>query len=321
MPPVSRAWSRPRRRYVALLIVTIGLFILIPQAGLVWQSFAVLRNLQVDAVAGALLAIALTFPWAATSYHFLARRRLVYHRTVLVAVANMFTNRLLPAGVGSMATFFVYLRKRKHTVNQATSVVAVNNFMGFFSHGCLLAALLIFNHHGFKGFSGPVVKPGAVFVFLVLGSGIFAFALSRTAWRRRLLLFCASLSRDIFFYKRFPLRLTGAFLSSTALTIANATSLWFCVQAVHGHLGITAALAVFTFGIIAGTATPTPGGLGGTEAGLLAGLIGYHLPSQTAIAAIVLYRLLSYWLTLAVGGVTYAYVEWRGYLHRFEPAN
>ena len=319
MQPVSYVWSRPHRRYVALIIVTVALVILLPQIPMLAQSWQLLRAVSVSAIVGSLICLGLTFPLAASTYHYLARRRLVYRRTLLVALANMFTNRLLPAGTGSIATFFVYLRKRKHTVSQATSVVAVNNFLGLVSHSVLLLGLLSVDPAGFGGFTVPRLQPSLVAV-IVVGLAVSAIVIVRNkAWHRRPQTFISSLRRDLSFYGRFPLRLTGAFVTSTLLTVMNALALWYCVQAVHGSLSVLAALIVFTIGMIAGTATPTPGGLGGTEAGLLAALIGYHVPSQTALAAVVLYRLLSYWLTLGLGAITYIYVERRGYLHRFEP--
>ena len=321
MQPVSRTWSRPRYRFLVLLIFALSLYVIVPQVSLVWQSISLVRNLRPSDMVCAIVSLALTFPLAANSYHFLARRRLIYHRTILIALANMFTNRLLPAGAGSIATFFVYLRKRKHTVNQATSVVAVNNFLGIISHGCLLAGLLVFDRHGFKGLSLPIVDSKVVVFGLVSVAIAACLAIGQTARRQRIGAFVRSLSRDVLFYWRFPLRLTAASVSSTLLTIANALSLYFCVLAVNGRIGLLAALAVFTFGIVVGTLTPTPGGLGGTEAGLLAGLIGYHVPSQTALAVVVLYRLITYWLTLALGAASYVYVEKRGYLHRFEPVD
>jgi uncharacterized protein (TIRG00374 family) len=75
-----------------------------------------------------------------------------------------------------------------------------------------------------------------------------------------------------------------------------------------------AVFLVFTFGIALGTATPTPGGLGGIEAGLVAGLIIYHVDSATALATVLLYRLLSYWLPLLVGAAALVYSQRQRYI-------
>ena len=60
--------------------------------------------------------------------------------------------------------------------------------------------------------------------------------------------------------------------------------------------------------------TPTPGGLGGVEAGLVAGLVAYRVASADALAAVLVYRLVSYWLMLAIGAAAFVIAERRGYL-------
>lgn len=303
-----------RGRWLGLGLSGLGLYVLLPQTGTFSSSLQQLQRVQVIPVLGAVFAIGITFFLAAATYHFLARQPLLFRRTVLVAVANMFTNRLLPAGTGSIATFFMYLRRRRHSISQATSVIAVNNFLGFLSHACLLTLLFVVDPNSFRGLRLPSFRP---VVFIGILVGIVAIVLivgSKKAWRRRSSRIARSLGRDLTFYRRYPLRLSGAFATSLALTIANAATLWFCCHAVQVAIGPVAALTVFTIGMVAGTITPTPGGLGGAEAGLLAGLVAYRVGSGQALAAVLLYRLLSYWLTLLVGAVTYIYVDRRGYL-------
>jgi uncharacterized protein (TIRG00374 family) len=49
----------------------------------------------------------------------------------------------------------------------------------------------------------------------------------------------------------------------------------------------------------------TPGGLGFVEAGLLGTLTLAGVPGPAALAATLLYRLVSYWLPIPAGGVAY----------------
>jgi uncharacterized protein (TIRG00374 family) len=49
----------------------------------------------------------------------------------------------------------------------------------------------------------------------------------------------------------------------------------------------------------------TPGGLGFVEAGLVGTLTLAGVPGPEALAATLLYRLVSYWLPIPVGGVAY----------------
>jgi uncharacterized protein (TIRG00374 family) len=49
----------------------------------------------------------------------------------------------------------------------------------------------------------------------------------------------------------------------------------------------------------------TPGGLGFVEAGLVGTLTLAGVPGSAALAATLLYRLVSYWLPIPAGGVAY----------------
>jgi uncharacterized protein (TIRG00374 family) len=111
--------------------------------------------------------------------------------------------------------------------------------------------------------------------------------------------------RQLLVYRRRPLRLLAALATSTVLTISNVCCLWFCAQALGVHASLFVMLIIFSFGIGLSTAAPTPGGIGGMEAGLWAGLVAYHTPHGLALAVVLLYRLVSYWLPLLLGVVAF----------------
>ena len=58
---------------------------------------------------------------------------------------------------------------------------------------------------------------------------------------------------------------------------------------------------VYFAGAIIGSAVPTPGGLGGIEAAMSAGLIAIGVDSGTAVSSVLLYRLATYWLPIPFG--------------------
>jgi len=55
----------------------------------------------------------------------------------------------------------------------------------------------------------------------------------------------------------------------------------------------------------------TPGGLGVVEPALAAALVAARLPATKAMAAVLLYRFISFWLILAIGWVLYWIVRKR----------
>jgi uncharacterized protein (TIRG00374 family) len=56
---------------------------------------------------------------------------------------------------------------------------------------------------------------------------------------------------------------------------------------------------VYLTGSAIGSIIPTPGGIGAVEAGLTAGLTAAGVP--VAVSAVLLFRLLTFWLTIPFG--------------------
>ena len=54
-------------------------------------------------------------------------------------------------------------------------------------------------------------------------------------------------------------------------------------------------------GSVVSSAAPTPGGIGAVEATLIAGLTSAGMASTTAVAAVILFRLATFWVPLLPG--------------------
>jgi uncharacterized protein (TIRG00374 family) len=61
-------------------------------------------------------------------------------------------------------------------------------------------------------------------------------------------------------------------------------------------------------------ASPTPGGLGAIEAALVAGLTGVGIHAGPAVAAVIVYRLSTYWLPIVPGWISWRVLQKRGYV-------
>ena len=58
-----------------------------------------------------------------------------------------------------------------------------------------------------------------------------------------------------------------------------------------------------------GAIVPTPGGVGAVEAALTAGLVAAGLHGTEAASAVLLFRLLTFWLPVPIGWVALNYLE------------
>ena len=123
---------------------------------------------------------------------------------------------------------------------------------------------------------------------LIVTNALNAFAaivilLIARRWRQRLLHSAAQVGIQLLSYRQRPSSLLGALLSSISRTLCNVASLYFCLLALNVHLSFIQVLIAFTVGVTLGTITPTPGGLGGVEAGLIAGLVAYRVSGADAL--------------------------------------
>ena len=71
---------------------------------------------------------------------------------------------------------------------------------------------------------------------------------------------------------------------------------------------------VFLAGNALGSAAPTPGGVGAVEAALIAGLITVGVPKEVAAPAVLLFRLLTLWLPVVPGWLSFTHLTRKGAL-------
>lgn len=302
-----------RQRLLILAGAIIIFYVIVPQLGNFHRSLAFINDAQPSLLALSLIGSALSYVAAAGTYCLLALRPLKYLRTLVIQLAGMFVNRLLPAGIGGIGVNYLYLRKSRHSPTQAASVVAANNSLGIIGHVLLLAAFLLSLHNDLPGLQLRHINNMKLIAVIALLAGLL-WVIFYKRYGQQLVRNIRAFLVQLLAYRHRPRRLTAALLCSMGLTLSNVLSLWFCVLAMHISLPFIAVLIVFSFGIALGTATPTPGGLGGVEAGLVAGLVIYHVDSAPALAAVLVYRLISYWLPLAVGAIAFIISQQRGYI-------
>jgi uncharacterized membrane protein YbhN (UPF0104 family) len=73
--------------------------------------------------------------------------------------------------------------------------------------------------------------------------------------------------------------------------------LWACFRGFGVHLALTVVLMGYLIGQLGGL-LPIPGGLGGVEGGLVGTLVVYGVPVRDAVAAVLAYRVIQFWIPL-----------------------
>lgn len=101
--------------------------------------------------------------------------------------------------------------------------------------------------------------------------------------------------------------------SGNLLVIAGSVGYWAWDNAVlwaaFHAFGFSPAITVILMGYLIGQLggiLPLPGGLGGIDGGLIGTLIVYGTPAAAAAAAVIVYRVILFWLPLLVGAVAFS---------------
>jgi uncharacterized membrane protein YbhN (UPF0104 family) len=94
--------------------------------------------------------------------------------------------------------------------------------------------------------------------------------------------------------------------------LLDAVCLWMCLRAVGDAPGnSTQVLLAFCAGMAAGTVTIIPGGLGIIDSALILGLVTGGVETSTAIAAVVLYRIISFGFIIGAGWISWLVIRGR----------
>jgi len=308
--PFPDATRSTKRRLLTLLILLLVLYVFLPQLNGFSQSLNVLSSVDVRLWFLGLCLLIPTYMAATFTYQFLAMHKLQYTQTLLVQVATAFTNRLLPAGIGAMGLSTLYLLKNRHKTPEALGIVAVNNGLGIIGHTLALTVALLGTNISEFQLRIPSWSAGAYGIIAIVTSLTILLLVARKL-RHKISSTIHAIVLRLTYYRDHRLRLVASLCSSLVVSLLHVAILTICSWSLGNKVTFTTAFIVFSVGIFIGTATPTPGGLVGMEAGLVAGFIAFGVDPGLALASALLYRLTTYWIPLLPGFLVFQSVRSR----------
>lgn len=309
----SKAFHPNRGQWLFLILALFAIYIVLPRIGIFRHSLAQLVGADWQYLEVAFMwAIATNFI-AAVTYGLLAKRSLNYGKTLAVQLAGNFVNKLLPAGIGAIGINYAYLRAHKHSLSQSASVVAANNLVGIVGHLLLVAFIFVGLRSKPDNLQLPRLRFDLGWRYIVAFMIVLIISILLFRFRKRAVTGFKAVIKQLLDYRHSLGKLGLSLLSSITLTFFNVLSLYYSALGLHFHLSLASMVIVFTFGVTLGTATPTPGGLGGVDAGLVVGLVAFHLPVSSALAITLVYRLISSWLPVIIGAGAFYITDRKSY--------
>ena len=236
--------------------------------------------------------------------------RLPFFRTLLAQVAGSFVTLVTPAAVGGATLNIRYLQRRKIPAAVAAASVGVSQVVAFVLH---ILLILIFAAVAGTSAKEPIQPPRwAWFVLaglVVVALGVLAIPATRRVLRARLSPMLGQVLPQLLEVAQHPRKLARGIGGALLLSLCYIMCLAACVAAFGRSVPIAKIGVVYLTGSAIGSIVPTPGGLGAVEAALTAGLTAAGVPGAVAVSAVLLFRLLTFWLPVPFGWAALNYLE------------
>ena len=260
----------------------------------------------------ALALSAVTYVGAALSLSGYVAERLNFLRTLLVQLAGSFVTLVTPAAVGGVALNVRYLQRRKIPAPVAVASVGVSQVVAFVLH---ILLLVVFAAVAGTGTTSPIRPPTwAYFVvagLVVLAGAVLAVPAGRRLVRARLSPTFGQVLPQLLEVAQHPRKLAEGIGGALLLSLAYILCLSACVAAFGRSVPFAKIGFVYLTGSALGSIIPTPGGLGAVEAALTAGLTAAGVPGAVSVSAVLLFRLLTFWLPVPLGWGALNFLERR----------
>ncbi|MEV6688443.1 lysylphosphatidylglycerol synthase transmembrane domain-containing protein [Streptomyces sp. NPDC051130] len=300
---------RPRT-LVSFIAGAFGAYFLLTQ--LAHVDFAtIVGQAQWGWVGAALAFSALSYFAAAMSLLGFVPERVSFRRTVVAQVAGSFVKLVAPAAVGGVALNTRFLQRAGVRPGLAVASVGASQLFGLASHVLLLLS--------FGYLTGtektPEMTPSRTVIAGLLTVAVLVLVVTAVPFLRKFVvtrvraLFAGVVPRMLDVLQR-PQKLMTGIGGMLLLTACFVMCLDASIRAFGGGQAISYAsiAVVFLAGNALGSAAPTPGGIGAVETTLTLGLIAAGLEKEVAISAVLLFRLMTFWLPVLPGWLSFNFL-------------
>ena len=287
---------------VTIAVVALALWSLIPQFLGVGSLWGELQRANWWWAAAALGLSAATYVGAAVALEGSTPERLPLGPNVGVQIATSFVGVAAPGG--GLALSARFLQKRGIDTATAVGAVGVDTIAGVIVHLTLTGLFIaLAGSSGLETFDLPSLSTIGLIAAGVAAVAAIGVALpwSRALLTTRVLPATRRSLSNIGEIARQPSKMIELFGGSLTITMGYILALEVAVSAFGTGPAFTSIALVYLVGSVVSSVAPTPGGIGAVEATLIAGLTSAGMTSTTAVAAVILFRLATFWIPLLPG--------------------
>ena len=313
--------------FIAIAVLIVAIYVLLPKVAGVQDAFQ-----RIDNATWYWIVIALAFNGAAFAAYVAlfrgvlggrfpdeVRERLDARASYEITMASLAATRLVSAaGAGGLVLTYWALRKagmprRRAACRMVALLVLLYTvyLVCLIVFGVLLREGVLPGDAPFGGTIIPAIVAGVILVLvclLALIPGDFERRLGNVTWARRVAAFPATVAtgvRTAIDFVRSPR--TGALAVGGALGFwaANIGILWASFEAFGGDVPFGVLVMGFFVGMAANLIPSPAAGAGPVDGGMIAAFLLFDVPNEVVLPAVLVYRVIAFWLPLPPGIVAY----------------
>jgi len=324
------------RHIIVFVVIVVALYLLLPRLVDTEKTFEYASRASYALLALAVVLQAFALLGYANLFRYILRVldiRLRLHEVLAITLSSLAVSHILSAGgVGGWVVTYNSLLKRR--VPHGLIFVAISA-QQFFNYVVLwfffaLAMVYLVLVRGGQSVAGYLV--GMVLIGLILWLTIYGVYLYNhpTRMRRRVSqlahLVNRVMRREVVEERHVDGWLDNLFVGmrrmtshrgSFRTTLIFASGFWFfdllCLWATFAafgySIGLGHLLVAYVVAYSIGTLAPTPGGLGAVEGLMIALFLSFGVPSGIAVAVVLVYRIINFWLPIPPGFIAYLVVR------------
>jgi len=311
VPQLEKLERVTTTQVLALLGALVGIHFLLPQVGELGKSLDALKSVNVGWALVAVLASLATYIAAGNNQRIASEVTVPLRTMVYAQFAASFLNRFTPVSVGSIVLSSRVMIGFGMERGAALAVASLPATVGVLTSTLLIAiaspSSLSSLSSRFRVAPEVEILVGVAAVSVLLGLFVLPFLRHRIAGVLRSALSGVRTLRS-------PAKFAKLAAGCLALSLLYVASLAASLEAFGLSLPFAQIFAVYFAGFVIGQASPVPGGLGATEAALVAGLSVFGVATAEAIGVVLVYRLATFWLPTLPGAVAMRWLSRKGYV-------
>ena len=301
-----------------IIVSLFAIHLLLPQVGSIENTVNILHTAKYQWIIFALILQSLTYIASSLSLIGATANKLPLGKTILEQLAGLFLSRFTFQGMGGAALDERYLEKSGLKRQNALSTISVI----YIINAIIKNFLLILSIPVLKSIIETKIELPkewpyllGITLFLILTGLIFILIkpdfIKHKVIKPGINLIRNTIQQIKLIFRKHPLKgfqIAGGLLS---VLIIDSLTLFLCIYAFGDQLSFIKTLAIFIGSSMISSAAPTPGGLGAVESSLIIGLTSMGIQTSNAVAGVLTFRLLSFWLPLIPGYISYNYMKYK----------